>query len=56
MLEIGHVAEQTESALHRPATVGWEKNTQGKLAPRMADLAPMMDPVRCATIAVSSVP
>ncbi|KAG9102322.1 Autophagy protein 7 [Ceratobasidium sp. UAMH 11750] len=30
----------------RPAAVGWEKNTQGKLAPRLADLAPMMDPTR----------
>ncbi len=30
----------------RPATVGWEKNTQGKLAPKVADLAPMMDPTR----------
>lgn len=30
----------------RPSAVGWEKNVQGKLGPRMADLAPMMDPVR----------
>jgi ubiquitin-like modifier-activating enzyme ATG7 len=30
----------------RPSAVGWEKNTQGKLGPRMADLAPMMDPTR----------
>ncbi|ELU42355.1 autophagy protein 7 [Rhizoctonia solani AG-1 IA] len=30
----------------RPTAVGWEKNTQGKLAPRLADLAPMMDPAR----------
>ncbi|KAJ3767732.1 hypothetical protein FB446DRAFT_651684 [Lentinula raphanica] len=30
----------------RPNAVGWEKNVQGKLGPRMADLAPMMDPVR----------
>lgn len=34
----------TDSA--RPAAVGWEKNPQGKLAPRLADLAPMMDPTR----------
>jgi hypothetical protein len=27
-----------------PKSVGWEKNTTGKLAPRLADLAPMMDP------------
>lgn len=26
--------------------VGWEKNVQGKLGPRVADLAPMMDPKR----------
>lgn len=32
--------------LKRPSAVGWEKNVQGKLGPRMADLAPMMDPVR----------
>ncbi|KAF5389397.1 hypothetical protein D9757_004401 [Collybiopsis confluens] len=36
----------------RPTAVGWEKNVQGKLAPRMADLAPMMDPVRLANQAV----
>ncbi|TDL27707.1 E1-like protein-activating [Rickenella mellea] len=36
----------------RPAAVGWEKNPQGKMAPRMADLAPMMDPSRLADQAV----
>lgn len=36
------------SATARPAAVGWEKNIQGKLGPRVADLAPMMDPTRCA--------
>ncbi|THH04091.1 hypothetical protein EW145_g5776 [Phellinidium pouzarii] len=36
----------------RPAAVGWEKNTQGKLGPRFADLAPMMDPARLADQAV----
>ncbi|CAE6510820.1 unnamed protein product [Rhizoctonia solani] len=40
------------SAETRPAAVGWEKNTQGKLAPRLADLAPMMDPTRLADQAV----
>lgn len=30
----------------RPSAVGWEKNPQGKLGPRLADLAPMMDPTR----------
>jgi ubiquitin-like modifier-activating enzyme ATG7 len=28
----------------RPGVVGWEKNDKGKLGPRMADLAPLMDP------------
>jgi hypothetical protein len=32
----------------KPAGVGWEKNPQGKLGPRVADLAPMMDPTRLA--------
>ncbi|KAI0081032.1 E1-like protein-activating [Panus rudis PR-1116 ss-1] len=35
-----------------PNAVGWEKNVQGKLGPRMADLAPMMDPKRLADQAV----
>ncbi|KDN42004.1 hypothetical protein RSAG8_07049, partial [Rhizoctonia solani AG-8 WAC10335] len=39
----GSQASGTEA---RPVAVGWEKNTQGKLAPRLADLAPMMDPTR----------
>ena len=36
----------------RPTAVGWEKNPQGKLGPRAADLAPMMDPRRLAEQAV----
>jgi ubiquitin-like modifier-activating enzyme ATG7 len=36
----------------RPGAVGWEKTPQGKLAPRVADLAPMMDPKRLADQAV----
>ncbi|CAE6484216.1 unnamed protein product [Rhizoctonia solani] len=40
------------SSTERPTAVGWEKNTQGKLAPRLADLAPMMDPTRLADQAV----
>lgn len=43
---------QTSTTDGRLAAVGWEKNTQGKLAPRMADLAPMMDPARLADQAV----
>lgn len=27
-------------------SVGWERNVQGKLGPRMADLGPLMDPTR----------
>ncbi|KAI0760931.1 E1-like protein-activating [Trametes elegans] len=38
--------------LEKPAAVGWEKNIQGKLGPRVADLAPMMDPTRLADQAV----
>ena len=30
----------------KPSAVGWEKNVQGKLGARIADLAPMMDPKR----------
>jgi len=36
----------------RPSAVGWEKNVQGKLGARLADLAPMMDPSRLADQAV----
>lgn len=31
----------------KPSVVGWEKNDKGKLGPRMADLAPLMDPTKC---------
>ncbi|KAF7316230.1 Autophagy-related protein [Mycena indigotica] len=46
-----HITPSPESG-GRPSAVGWEKNPQGKLAPRMADLAPMMDPTRLADQAV----
>ncbi|KAH9007502.1 hypothetical protein EDB84DRAFT_1553886 [Lactarius hengduanensis] len=36
----------------KPSAVGWEKNVQGKLGARVADLAPMMDPKRLADQAV----
>ncbi|TFK21522.1 E1-like protein-activating [Coprinopsis marcescibilis] len=36
----------------RPSAVGWERNPQGKLGARVADLAPMMDPTRLAAQAV----
>jgi ubiquitin-like modifier-activating enzyme ATG7 len=35
-----------------PKSVGWEKNAAGKLGPRLADLAPLMDPKRLAETAV----
>ncbi|GAA5847905.1 hypothetical protein JCM9279_003484 [Rhodotorula babjevae] len=41
-----------EGEVERPAVVGWEKNDKGKLGPRMADLAPLMDPTRLADQAV----
>ncbi|KAG5645119.1 hypothetical protein DXG03_006933, partial [Asterophora parasitica] len=47
VLEIGGVPSK-----ERPSAVGWEKNPQGKLGPRVADLAPMMDPTRLANQAV----
>ena len=34
----------------KPSAVGWEKNVQGKLGARVADLAPMMDPKRSAFV------
>jgi len=43
---------EQESTQGRLAAVGWEKNAAGKLGPRMADLAPMMDPTRLAEQAV----
>ncbi|KAJ3182712.1 Autophagy protein 7 [Geranomyces variabilis] len=35
-----------------PKAVGWEKNSSGKLGPRMADLGPLMDPAQLADTAV----
>jgi Ubiquitin-like modifier-activating enzyme ATG7 N-terminus len=37
----------------RPGVVGWERNPAGKLGARVADLAPMMDPTRCAFVPVA---
>ncbi|ORX34367.1 hypothetical protein BD324DRAFT_643368 [Kockovaella imperatae] len=36
----------------KPSAVGWERNKVGKLASRVADLGPMMDPMRLADQAV----
>jgi ubiquitin-like modifier-activating enzyme ATG7 len=41
------LAPAAEAEAGRPQVVGWEKNGAGKMGARMADLAPMMDPVRC---------
>lgn len=41
-----NAAAPVDSSSPRPSAVGWEKNPQGKLGPRVADLAPMMDPTR----------
>lgn len=35
-----------------PSGVGWERNAQGKLAPKIADLGPLMDPRKLADQAV----
>lgn len=35
-----------------PAAIGWERNAAGKLAPKVADLGPLMDPKRLADQAV----
>lgn len=40
------VVDETRTVGERPSAVGWEKNPQGKLGPKLADLAPMMDPAR----------
>ena len=39
----GEAATPTE----KPSAVGWEKDIQGKLGARVADLAPLMDPTWC---------
>ncbi|KAL6298925.1 E1-like protein-activating [Sparassis latifolia] len=51
VLKLGSGASINASA-EKPTAVGWEKNLQGKLGPRMADLAPMMDPTKLAGQAV----
>ncbi|KAJ6487940.1 hypothetical protein C8R45DRAFT_261874 [Mycena sanguinolenta] len=47
-----HAAPPTGEPQAKPSAVGWEKTPQSKLAPRVADLAPMMDPTRLADQAV----
>ncbi|KZP04878.1 E1-like protein-activating [Athelia psychrophila] len=45
-------ASKEVDAKVKPTAVGWEKNVVGKLGARVADLAPMMDPIRLANQAV----
>lgn len=46
VLSLGSGESVHATTTERPTALGWEKNPHGKLAPRMADLAPMMDPTR----------
>ena len=46
VLELNGGTATSNLGTQRPSAVGWEKNPQGKLGPRVADLAPMMDPTR----------
>ncbi|KAI8994652.1 ubiquitin-like conjugating enzyme [Pilobolus umbonatus] len=41
-----------ESNYQNLKSAGWERNVQGKLGPRMADLGPLMDPTRLADTSV----
>nr|VWO94440.1 Ubiquitin-like modifier-activating enzyme ATG7 (ATG12-activating enzyme E1 ATG7) (Autophagy-related protein 7) [Ganoderma boninense] len=45
-------SEAAAATSDKPSAVGWEKNVNGKLGARVADLAPMMDPTRLADQAV----
>ncbi|GAA5798153.1 hypothetical protein HPULCUR_003553 [Helicostylum pulchrum] len=42
----------TQSSYAEIKSVGWERNVQAKLGPRMADLGPLMDPTRLADTSV----
>ncbi|KAG0150179.1 hypothetical protein CROQUDRAFT_652589 [Cronartium quercuum f. sp. fusiforme G11] len=44
--------DQEVQSEERPSAIGWEKNSAGKLGPKLADLGPMMDPTRLADQAV----
>ncbi|KAL0567985.1 Autophagy protein 7 [Marasmius crinis-equi] len=52
VVTLGDGTSEVEIKSSRPDVTGWEKNVQGKLGPRVADLAPMMDPARLANQAV----
>jgi len=49
---IVHVGVGDSQPSTRPSAVGWERDASGKTAPRVADLAPMMDPKLLADQAV----
>ncbi|KAI0757845.1 hypothetical protein C8Q80DRAFT_1265684 [Daedaleopsis nitida] len=49
---VKHAGGESAGTATKPSAVGWERNIQGKLGPRVADLAPMMDPTRLADQAV----
>ncbi|GAA5820172.1 hypothetical protein JCM10212_006494 [Sporobolomyces blumeae] len=48
----GGTSSSSRSDEPMPSVVGWEKNDKGKLGPRVADLGPLMDPLRLADQAV----
>ncbi|KAK1216617.1 Autophagy protein 7 [Marasmius sp. AFHP31] len=52
VVTLGDGTSEIEVKFSRPDVTGWEKNVHGKLGPRVADLAPMMDPARLANQAV----
>ncbi|CAO1630592.1 unnamed protein product [Parajaminaea phylloscopi] len=50
--ELRLASTSDREALPFPAAIGWERNAQGKLGPKVADLGPLMDPKRLADQAV----
>ncbi|RKP25930.1 ubiquitin-like modifier-activating enzyme atg7-like protein [Syncephalis pseudoplumigaleata] len=49
---LAEIAFTPSANVHEYKVVGWEKNTHGKAAPRVADLGGMMDPRRLADTAI----
>lgn len=47
-----HVPRRPSNFSSKPSAVGWEKNSAGKFAPRVVDLAPMMEPTNLAEQAI----
>jgi ubiquitin-like modifier-activating enzyme ATG7 len=46
ILKLKSAEASTSAEESRPSVVGWEKNDKGKLGPRLANLAPLMDPTK----------